>query len=144
MEERLEYFDREYLRNYDEIKVGSDIPHQKPFDKQGIVEGVYSVTEEEGTENKTYLAYNASIGESGDMKLALAFTILEYALFNAPGAPVRQALIDAGIGEDVSGSYDNSIRQPMVTIMSTNTNSNREEEFVRIIRESHCIQKSVK
>ena len=70
------------------------------------------------------------------MKLALAFTILEYALFNAPGAPVRQALIDAGIGEDVSGSYDNSIRQPMVTIMSTNTNSNREEEFVRIIREA--------
>ena len=136
MEERLEYFDREYLRNYDEIKVGSDIPHQKPFDKQGRVEGVYSVTEEEGTENKTYLAYNASIGESGDMKLALAFTILEYALFNAPGAPVRQALIDAGIGEDVSGSYDNSIRQPMVTIMSTNTNSNREEEFVRIIREA--------
>ena len=136
MEERLEYFDREYLRNYDEIKVGSDIPHQKPFDKQGRVEGVYSVTEEEGTENKTYLAYNASIGESGDMKLALAFTILEYALFNAPGAPVRQALIDAGIGEDVSGSYDNSIRQPMVTIMSTNANSNREEEFVRIIREA--------
>lgn len=136
MEERLEYFDREYLRNYDEIKVGSDIPHQKPFDKQGRVEGVYSVTEEEGTENKTYLAYNASIGESGDMKLALAFTILEYALFNAPGAPVRQALIDAGIGEDVSGSYDNSIRQPMVTIMSTNTNSDREEEFVRIIREA--------
>lgn len=136
MEERLEYFDREYLRNYDEIKVGSDIPHQKPFDKQGRVEGVYSVTEEEGTENKTYLAYNASIGESGDMKLALAFTILEYALFNAPGAPVRQALIDAGIGEDVSGSYDNSIRQPMVTIMSTNTNFDREEEFVRIIREA--------
>ncbi len=136
MEERLEYFDREYLRNYDEIKVDSDISHQKPFDKQGRVEGVYSVTEEEGTENKTYLAYNASIGESGDMKLALAFTVLEYALFNAPGAPVRQALIDAGIGEDVSGSYDNSIRQPMVTIMSTNTNPDREEEFVRIIREA--------
>ncbi len=136
MEERLEYFDREYLGKYDEIKVDSDIPYQKPFDKAGRVEGVYSVTEEEGTENKTYLAYNASIGESGDINLSLAFTVLEYALFNAPGAPVRQALIDAGIGEDVSGSYDDSVRQPMVTIMATNTNADREEEFARIIREA--------
>lgn len=142
MEERLEYFDREYLGKYDEIKVDSEIPYQKPFDKPARVEGVYSVTEEEGTENKTYLAYNASIGESGDTKLSLAFTVLEYALFNAPGAPVRQALIDAGIGEDVSGSYDNSIKQPMVTIMATNTNPDREEEFVRIIKEA--LEKLVK
>ena len=136
MEERLEYFDREYLGSYDEITVDSTIPHQKPFDRTGRVEGVYSVTEDEGTDNKTYLAYNASIGEAGDMKLSLAFTVLEYALFNAPGAPVRQALIDAGIGEDVSGSYDNSIRQPMVTIMAANTNPDKEEEFVKVIKEA--------
>ena len=142
MKERLDYFDREYLGKYDEIKVDSDIPYQDTFERTGRVEGVYSVTEEEGTENKTYLAYNASIGEAGDMKLSLAFTVLEYALFNAPGAPVRQALIDAGIGEDVSGSYDNSIRQPMVTIMAANTNPDREEEFVRIIRE--VLEKLVK
>ena len=142
MEERLEYFDREYLGNYDEIKVDSEIPCQKPFDKPARVEGVYSVTEEEGTGNRTYLAYNASIGESGDTKLSLAFTVLEYALFNAPGAPVRQALIDAGIGEDVSGSYDNSIKQPMVTIMATNTNPDREEEFVRVIKDA--LEKLVK
>ena len=70
------------------------------------------------------------------MKLSLAFTVLEYALFNAPGAPVRQALIDAGIGEDVSGSYDHSILQPMVTIMATNTDADREVEFIRIIKNS--------
>ena len=142
MEERLEYFDREYLGNYDEITVDSEIPRQKSFDKIERVEGVYSVTEDEGTDNKTYLAYNASIGEAGDMKLSLAFTVLEYALFNAPGAPVRQALIDAGIGEDVSGSYDNSIRQPMVTIMAANTKPDKEKEFVKVIRES--LEKLVK
>ncbi len=136
MEERLEYFDREYLGSYDEITVDSEIPCQKSFDRTERVEGVYSVTEDEGTDNKTYLAYNASIGEAGDVKLSLAFTVLEYALFNAPGAPVRQALIDAGIGEDVSGSYDNSIRQPMVTIMAANTNPDKEKEFVKVIKES--------
>ena len=136
MEERLNYLDREYLSKYDRIDVNSVLVHQKPFDRMSRVEGMYSVTEDEGTENKTYLAYNASIGEAGDMKLSLAFTVLEYALFNAPGAPVRQALIDAGIGEDVSGSYDHSILQPMVTIMATNTDADREEEFIRIIKDS--------
>lgn len=136
MEERLNYLDREYLSKYDRIDVNSVLVHQKPFDRMSRVEGMYSVTEDEGTENKTYLAYNASIGEAGDMKLSLAFTVLEYALFNAPGAPVRQALIDAGIGEDVSGSYDHSILQPMVTIMATNTDADREEEFIRIIKNS--------
>ena len=136
MEERLEYFDREYLSKYDVIKVDSELKLQKSFTKADRVEAVYSVTEEEGTEKKTYLAYNASIGKSGDMKLSLAFTVLEYALFNAPGAPVRQALIDAGIGENVSGSYDHSILQPMVTIMATNTNPDKEEEFVKVIKDT--------
>ena len=56
MEERLNYLDREYLSKYDRIDVDSKLAHQKPFDKMNRVEGVYSVTEDEGTDNKTYLA----------------------------------------------------------------------------------------
>ena len=35
----------------------------------------------------------------------VAFQILEYTLLDAPGAPLKQALIDAGIGKDVMGGY---------------------------------------
>lgn len=136
MEERLEYFDREYLCAYDAIDPDSDIQVQAPFDKPKRVEAAYSVTEEQGTENKTYLAYNASVGCGYDDKLSLTFNVLEYALFQAPGAPVRQALIDAGIGEDVSGYYEDSLLQPMVSITASNTNPDREEEFVRVIKDT--------
>ena len=136
MEERLEYLDREYLSKYDAIEVDSKLELQAPFESTRRVEGTYSVTEQEGTKDKTYLAYNASIGQAGDMELSVAFSILEYALFTAPGAPVKQALIDAGIGQDVNGSYDDSILQPMVTIFASNTNVDKEEEFVKVIKDT--------
>lgn len=44
---------------------------------------------------KTYLSYNAVIGDSLDAKLYLGFEILNRVLFDAPGAPVKKALMDA-------------------------------------------------
>lgn len=136
MEERLEYLDREVLSKYDAIEVDSELGVQAPFDKSARVEGTYSVTEQEGTNDKTYLAYNASIGKTGDMELSVAFSILDYALLSSPGAPVRQALIDAGIGQDIMGGYDDSTRQPMVSIIASNTNEDREEEFLKVIKDT--------
>lgn len=136
MEERLDYLDREYLCHYDKITVDSEIAYQEPFDAMRRVCAKYSVTEQEGTENKTYLAYNISAGDALNKELSLAMQIVDYALFSAPGAPVKQALIDAGIGDDVSCSYDSEIKQPMFTIMAKNTNPDREEEFVSIIKDT--------
>ena len=50
--------------------------------------------------DNTYLSYNAAVGTSLDSRLANAFAVLEYALLEAPGAPLKQALLDAGIGKD--------------------------------------------
>lgn len=133
MNERLEYLDREYLSNYDYLEVDSEIGTQKAFEKMARIESEYPVSEEEGTENKTYLAYNISIADSLDPKLYVAFQILEYALFSAPGAPVKQALTDAGIGEDISACYDNGVKQPLLTISAKNTEASREQEFLEII-----------
>ena len=133
MSERLEYLDREYLSHYDEISVDSEIPSQKPFDGMKRVETKYSVTEDEGTEDKTYLAYNLSIGDSLDKELSLAMQVIDYALFSAPGAPVKQALIKAGIGDEITCSYEAELKQPMYTIAAKNTDVSREKEFLDII-----------
>ena len=58
------------------------------------------------------------IGTSLDEKLYLAFQILDYALLSAPGAPLKKALVDAGIGKDIMGSYDNGIYQPIFSVIS--------------------------
>lgn len=133
MTEKLEYLDREYLCNYDAIPVDSELLTQTPFDKMRRVEAEYSVTEDEGAENNAYLAYNVSVGMAGDVELDLAISILDYALFSAPGAPVRQALIDAGLGEDVICDYETDTKQPVYSIASKNCDEKREKEFLEII-----------
>ncbi|MGN0375489.1 MAG: insulinase family protein [Butyrivibrio sp.] len=136
MEERLEYLDREYLSAYDRIDVDSNVEFQKPFDKMKRVEAEYSITRDESPEGKTYFAYNASVETSLNKELYLAFQILDYALLSAPGAPVKQALIDAGIGEDVFSYYENGIKQPMFSIIAKNAGADREQDFIRIIKET--------
>lgn len=145
MAERLEYLDREYLSKYDYLQVDSEIGTQKPFSAMKRVEAEYSVTEDEGTEGKTYLAYNFSVGDTLDKELYIAMQIIDYALFSAPGAQVKQALIDAGIGEDIMCSYESSLKQPMFTIAAKNTDADREEEFLDIIRTtlSHIVDKGI-
>lgn len=136
MEERLEYLDREYLSKYEYSKIDSELLTQAPFDKMVRVETEYSVTEDEGTEEKTYFSYNMTIGTSLDKKLCMAFEMLDYALLTAPGAPVKQALLDAELGEDVYGFFENGIKQPYYSITAKNVDESREQEFLDIIHES--------
>ena len=133
MEERLEYLDREYLSSYDYLEVDSEVKAQEPFKEPRRVEVDYSVSEDEELENKAYFAYNFSLGTSLDKELCNAFQILDYAL-SAPGAPLKQALIDAGLGEDVYSVFDGGIKQPMFSIIAKNVNKNREQEFVDVIK----------
>ena len=101
--EKLEWLDKEYLCNYDKITVDSEIPLQKPFDEPREVKTKYSIASGESTEDNTYISYNMAIGTTLDAKLYLAFDVLDYALLNAPGAPLKKALLDAKIGKDNYG-----------------------------------------
>lgn len=131
--ERLEWLDKEYLSLYDYKKVNSEINKQSAFDEIKNVEAQYSITMDDSQENKTYLSYNRVVGDSLDEMLYQAFDVLDYALVSSPGAPVKQALIDAGIGDDVYGSYDAGILQPVFSFVAKNANASQADEFESII-----------
>ena len=131
--ERLVWLDKEYLSLYDYKKVNSEINKQPAFDEIKNVEAQYSITMDDSQENKTYLSYNRVVGDTLDEMLYQAFDVLDYALVSAPGAPVKQALIDAGIGDDVYGSYDAGILQPVFSFVAKNANASQADEFESII-----------
>ena len=131
--ERLEWMDREYLSHYDYMQVDSNLNKQASFETTKEVRATYSIASDDSTENQTYLSYNRVIGDSLDKELYQAMDVLDYALVSAPGAPVKQALIDAGIGEDVYGSYDGGVCQPVFSIVAKNANESDQARFVEII-----------
>ena len=133
MEEKLVWLDKEYLNSYDRKEIDSEIKFQEPFNE--VVEKVipYSIASEESEEDNTFLSYNKVVGTSLDKELYLAFQILDYALLSAPGAPLKKALTDAGIGKDIMGAYDNGIYQPIFSVVAKNANMEQKEEFVNLI-----------
>ncbi len=134
-EERLEWLNREYLNQYDRLAVDSKVKLQKAFDHSREIEAFYSLSEEEGAKDNTYLSYNTVIGNSLDKELALTFQVLDYVLLQAPGAPVKQALLDANIGKDILGGFEDEILQPTFTIIAKNSEESKKDKFVSIIRD---------
>ncbi len=133
MEEKLIWLDQAYLNAFDQEAVDSEIRFQKPFEKRIELEKTYSISSEESEKENTYLSYNKVIATSLDEKLYQAFQILDYALLSAPGAPLKKALVDAGIGKDIMGSYDNGIYQPVFSIIAKNAEPEQKEAFVETI-----------
>lgn len=133
MAEKLIWLDKEYLGKYDTLSINSEIQFQKPFEETIEVTEKYSITEAEPLEDNTFLSYNMVVGTSLDVKLYLAFQILEYALLSAPGAPLKKALLDAKIGKDIMGSYDNGTLQPIFSVVAKNSNTAVKDKFVKII-----------
>ena len=136
MAEKLAWMDEAYLGKYEAIGLDSEIKLQKPFEKPIEVTHKYSISSTESEENNTYLSYNTVIETALDEKLYLAFDILDYALVSAPGAPLKQALIDAGIGSEITGGYDSGTLQPTFSVIAKNTNPQEKEHFLAVIRET--------
>ncbi len=136
MEERLAYLDREYLSGYEALSVDSAPAAEPPFQEMALVEKEYPIMESEPEEGNTYLSYNVSLGENLDRKVSVGFQALADAVVGAPGAPVRKALLDAGIGTDISSFYEADVKQPYFSIVAKNAEGDQREAFVKLIEQT--------
>lgn len=135
MAEKLEWMDENYLSAFDAITVESEIAMQKPFAAEKTVTKQYSISESESEKDNTYLSYNTVVGTSLDRELYIAFQVLDYVLCSAPGAPLKQALTDKGIGTDIYSIYDNGVKQPYFSVIAKNANVGQKEEFIQTVRD---------
>jgi len=136
LEEQLEFIDREYLSHFERQKIDSSIELQKPFDEIKEIQADYPISMEESQECKTYLSLNYVIDRSTNPEIYLAFQILEYLLLETPASPLKKALLEAEIGKDVFGSFDNSIQQPIFSIIVKNSDIDKKEQFVQIVKDT--------
>lgn len=141
MAEKLAWMDRHYLSKYECRSVDSKIQKQQPFAAVAELTRDYPIASSESLRDNAYLAYNAAVDTVLNKEYYLAFDVLDYALLGAPGAPLKQALLDAGIGKDIISSYDNSTYQPIFSIVAKNANTEDKDRFVQVIREA--LQKQI-
>lgn len=112
-EERLRRMDN-WLKDFDALQVDSGVSLQPRFTQPKKLEFPYEVSQKEGESalKKAMLTVNWLQAENGDPKLILALEILSHILIGTPASPLRKALIDSGLGEDLAGEgFDNTTRQ---------------------------------
>ncbi len=132
MEKKLRWLDEAYLSEYDAIQPDSEIRLQPAFTKLHKEEISYSVGAQESLEKNTYLSWNVVV-DALDNKRNLAMDILDYVLLSAPGAPLKQALIEAGIGEDIFGGFEDGIRQPYFSVNAKGADAKDQKRFLSVI-----------
>lgn len=133
IDKTLEYLDGEYLSAFDRRNVDSMVKTQAPFGKRISVTAPYGIAENEDTEGRAIHAlYNAFNDHMSTMD-SLAFRILNYVLIDMDGAPLKQAVLDAGLGSDLSGSYGDSYKQPVWIVEVTGSEVDKQQAFADVV-----------
>lgn len=112
-EERLLLAD-EYLAQFEYQEIHSEIALQPPFSKPTTVRGRLPIGESDDPKKKGMVTLNWLLSKSTDVELALRLRILSLILVGTPASPLRKALVDSGMGEDIAGGGVESELQQML------------------------------
>lgn len=142
IEEQLKFINDEYLQNFDAITVDSEITMQQPFAEGKVASYPYSIGSDENEAGKTmhgltYVMPEMTVADN------LGFDILTHALLTSPAAPLKEMLVKAGVGSDISGYFLDSVRQPIWNISVTGSEMKEqgrlqelvETELARLVKE---------
>jgi Zn-dependent M16 (insulinase) family peptidase len=105
---RLDILDS-WLKDFDRKDVRSQIPLQPRFKKPRRLAIPYDAGDK--ADAKAYVTVNWLLPEVGEAQTTLSLSILSHILLSTPASPLRKALIDSGLGEDVTGGYEEELRQ---------------------------------
>jgi len=92
-----------YLKPYKKKKVKSVVREVKPFKRAKKLEIAYDAGDTRDIERKHYLIVNWRLPDTSDAVLNFSLRILGHILIGTPASPLRKALLDSGLGEDLAG-----------------------------------------
>jgi len=102
----------QYLTGYDRLEIDSEVPPQQPWTEPRRVTVPYPVSQDESAAKKGMITISWLLPETGDPSMVLGVGILAHILIGTQASPLRKALIDSGLGEDLAGAgLENDLRQ---------------------------------
>jgi len=136
MEEQLTFLHEKYLQYYTYKAVDSALPLEPAFDERKTIEFSYPTQDEENLSDKTYFSLNYALPPIEDAETLVAWGVLAYILLRSSAAPLKKALLDAGLGKDIYGSVNKSLLQPVFSIVSKHASLQDKDKFIQVIEET--------
>lgn len=100
--ERLRLLD-DYLRHFEPIPVDGHVALQPSFAEPKQLIFPYGVDPGADTAKKTMLQLNWLLPDTSDVALLMGLDLLSDAIIGTQASPLRKALVDSGLGDDVTG-----------------------------------------
>ena len=123
-----------FLSPYNRLEIDTDIPMQG---KTGRVEKTfeYEIGEGESSDAKTRIAFANIISRFDECEKTVAFSAIADLLCGSNEAPLKKALLEKGLCEDVAMTLYDGVMQNALIIEVKNTSQDKKEEIEKTVRE---------
>lgn len=135
MEKALNFIDENYIGKFEKAEPNSDVKLNPPFESMKKCTAYYSITKDESGPMKDVLTYSVSVNEGDDPMCNFMLSFISELLVTSEAAPIKLALQEAGIGEEIS-YFTNSSKPFDFTIIAKNTDKALEDKFIQIIEDT--------
>jgi len=132
LDRQLAFLDN-YLNKFNDNGLNLEIASQPPFQQRRLVSENYPLGDDEEIGEKSYFALNHVCGSILEHETCLGIYILNRILLETEASPLKKALIDAGIGREINGYFDNDIKQPVLSIIVKQANEEDRERLLQIV-----------
>jgi Zn-dependent M16 (insulinase) family peptidase len=113
-DERLRLLDA-YLGRFEAREIASTVGRQQPFAAPKQVDMPYAAAP--GQAGRAFVTCNWLLPDTADQDLVMVFDVLEHVLIGLPSSPLRKALLDSGLGEDLTGGgLETELRQMFFSV----------------------------
>lgn len=128
--EELEDLDKNYLSKHERIEELPVIERETGFTPDNRISAEYPKT---GDGDGIYYAFSTVAGECTDPRLIIGLSILSYILTETNASPVKRAVVDGGLAEELESWYDSSVLQPAFSFVGKKCAPDREDDFKNTI-----------
>ncbi|MEN6422609.1 MAG: insulinase family protein [Smithella sp.] len=113
----------EMLEGFQRVKIDSSIKSQQRLTAPRVVRSAYPIAKDESGENKTMVNLAWMISDNTDYETSLVLEIISALLVGSAASPLRKALIDSGLGEDLTpvSGIEADLKQLMFCVGLRNT-----------------------
>lgn len=121
-----------YLKDYDRHVADFQIPMQAavPYREERTI---YEIGTEESTSNRTIVSCGCMLGCFNEQEKLYAATVLKDYLAGDNDAPLKQAVLSAGLGQDVKVRLHDGIQQNWISWEVWNTDEDKVDEIKAVV-----------
>ncbi len=138
LSEVLGVLDGEFLSRFSRREIPSSIPLQPHWNESRRMEAAWPSAPGEPVKKKSTISLNWLWGESTNPAATLSAQVLSFILLGHGGAPLQKAIVDSGLGEDLSpvSGLETDLKQMVFSAAVRGTDLVHRDDFENLVFET--------